>query len=496
MRRLRLSRRYVVPALVFTLLFAYSIVALHGLYLARTFAYHDMGLINDFLGNTTRHWPPFWVTHTGTSHLRMHFTPTLLLVAPLYRVVDSPFLLLVWNATALFVGLWLLFLLTRSAIQCDQESRRWMRLLSDVCLPLVLCGNIYCRSVLVSAHYETPYVLFASATLFALIRGARLAVVLALWLLTLGARTDAGFFMAFQVLCVAFLPAAMLPVDRRRLRQRVAVLGLLSFLFTAVAATWIMPALGALPAGHVRRFWGELGDTWAEVGLRVAASPLWLAARVAHSGFVPLNASLGFVTILNPPIFALSNLPGTLFYISNAPDKRALAHYNSALLLPGLFLGLAAALHCIHSLAQRRRQLRHAVAAALAILVLLTLRTWPATAANGPPLAPQAGAVDPRLLATLSDQLSHCSDVRSVATDFRNVVFVPNRYQKYLLKHFPMADAVIVTADGAPFPGDDAHWEHIRDRVQESGIFEALQGEPGYSVWVREGVTCPRDLQR
>ena len=488
-------RRYAVPALVFAALFAYSICALHSLYMARTFAYHDMGLINDFLGNTTRHWPPFWVSDAGGSHLRLHFTPTLFLVAPLYRIFDSPFLLLVWNTVALYGALWLLFLMMRRAIDADREDRRWMRLLADVCLPLILCGNIYCRTVLVSAHDEMLYVLFACATLYALVRGARLLVILPLWLFALGARGDLGFFMAFQILCVAFLPATLLPAAPRS-RLRIVALSLLSLCFTVLVAVWLGPAVGGQPNHHVWRCWGHLGTNWAQVGVRMATSPLWVARQTAGAGFVPLNASLGFATILNPPVFVLSNLPGTLLYVSNAPDKRMLADYNSEFLLPGFFLGLVAALHCLHSLAQRWRQLRHAVPVALAVLTLLMLRTWPATAANGPPLAPQARTVDPRLLATFSDQLAHCNEVRGVAIDFRNVVFVPNRYQKYMLKHFRMADAVIVAADGAPVPGDDTHWERVRDRVSRSGLFEALQSEPGYSVWVRRELACDPGQRR
>jgi hypothetical protein len=228
----------------------------------------------------------------------------------------------------------------------------------------------------------------------------------------------------------------------------------------------------------------------------MATSPLWVVRQTAAAGFVPLNASLGFATILNPPVFALGNLPGTLLYVSNAPDKQMLAHYNSEFLLPGFFLGLVAALHCLHSLAQRWRQLRHAVPVALAVLTLLMLRTWPTTAANGPPLAPQGTTVDPRLLATFSDQLAHCSQVRGVATDFRNVAFVPNRYQKYLLKHFRMADAVIVTADGEPFPGDTRDWQNVRERVEASALFKPLQAEPGYFVYVRKALTCPDASER
>jgi uncharacterized membrane protein len=485
--------RRAIPLLVFAALLVYTLDVLHDHYLARSFAYHDMGLINDFLGNTAHGAPPFWIAETGSSHLRMHFTPTLLLLVPFYRTIDSPFLLLAWNAIALYLALWLLFLLSRSAIESGQPNRSWTPLLADLCLPLVLCGNIYCRTVLLSAHYELLYPLFAAATLFALIRGARWPMLLMLWLLALGTRGDAGFFLAFQILCVAFLPAGMLPADRQRLLRRITLLSILSLLFTVAAATWIMPALSTHPASHVQRFWGHLGTTWGQVGLRLAASPLWLTKQIAGSAFLPLNASLGCVTLLNPPIFVLSNLPGTLFYVSSAMDKKLLAYYNSAFLLPGLFLGLAAALHRIDSFARRHRLLRHALPLVLLALTLLTVRTWPATLAGDLAFAPQASTVNPHLRETLSRRLARCAGVRSVATDFRNVVFVPNRYQKLLLRHFRSADAVILSSDGTPFPSGAPEWTHVHERVRESGLFQMVQAEPGYFVYLRKGLSCRND---
>src|SRR4051812_20560067 len=80
-----------LPFLALSAFCGFTLQQLHTRYLAKQFAFHDLALINDFLGSLFNRGKVFEVADLGVNHLSWHFTPSLFLVTPLYGIFGSQF---------------------------------------------------------------------------------------------------------------------------------------------------------------------------------------------------------------------------------------------------------------------------------------------------------------------------------------------------------------------------------------------------------------------
>jgi uncharacterized membrane protein len=482
-------------ALVYLGAFSYTLACLYSLFRAGVFAFHDLGLTNDYLANTVNHGRLFWAADYGLNHLGVHFSPTLVLLTPLYALFDSQFVLLVIGTVALYAALPLGLRLVRRLVPAIFAGT--LGRIAVPCLVLFFALNLYARTVLVAAHFEVLFLLGALAVLEGLACDRGLVLLLPLVSLAIGVREDAGLHLFGPILAVAYLAQRDDPVVARRVRRRASVLAAVALVWVGVVVGLVMPAFGPQHAGYIVQFWGGFGASPEEIVRTLVTSPLRVLREVAASGFVPFNGAFGWLAVLDPPVFLLINASGAIFYIASEEAKKYLWYYNSAFLLPGAVLGFAAGLARVSRWSLRIGHARAlgAVARALPTSAAAALAAWalwsmPATVGGQLELR-RYPAADTRMLdEIIARDLVSCPGVRSVASDFFSIVFLPNRYEKYMLINFAAADAVVLVRNGSMMlrwgMGDAA----LVDAIERSGMFERLESDARVVVYRRRGLGC------
>ena len=148
----------------------YALLVFYSMYRSCVFGFHDVTLINDWLTNAVFEGKPFWITDYGINHIIIHFTPSLLIFAPLYLLFESQFILIAVEIVSFFFGAFILLIILNMFLDRLKLIRlpimRFLVLLFFVCIVTL---NSYSKITLASAHFETIYVLLASFVFYFLV---------------------------------------------------------------------------------------------------------------------------------------------------------------------------------------------------------------------------------------------------------------------------------------------------------------------------------------
>jgi len=485
-------------ALAIALAVAFHNVILLSHFHGYVFAFHDLGIIDDWFSNAIHHGRPFWITDMAVSHLTVHFTPTIVLLTPLFLLTQSAYLLILLGTLAMGAALFLGHrTLVRLLAPLDPPAG-WVTALSVV-LVFGVSLNPYVKTLLGSAHIEVFYVPLALGFFYLLLFSERRIAPWILFALALGVREESGIYLAMQSLALLCLPREVFR-DPRPARRRAAIAAPVALAYVVAIVKLVNPYVFGVYENHVHRGWGRWGDSWLEVVLHMATSPLELAHAIADSAFLHLNASFLFLPWLDPLYGLLINVPGTLLFSAEPIDKRMLWYYNPAFLLPGFLLGLYVAFYRLLRLAARAkdastRRGRGALARrgllAGALLVLAVECRYRASTVEAPAgysFRRQESAVrDQRAIAAI---LAGCPAGTRVATDFRRIVYLPNRIDRYLLRNAAKADVVLIFRSVDPMLSGRATAKEVWELLANDGDFALRAETPDYRVYARPAVRC------
>ncbi len=456
-------------------------------YARNRFGFHDLTLITDFFTNALSHARPFWVTDYAINHLTVHFTPTLVLLVPAFTLFDTQFALIAIVGGTIFLAI---AIATREQIQSlkDAGAPWYCRVALAASFFALLAYNRYTLRCLESAHFEPVYILAAVLVLVAVRRGASLAWTIGACLLALGVRQDAGLFLFFLLVSCQLAPESW----RRFNRKRTALAALSCGVYVVLVAKVIMPLLGSKVE---TRFWSRWGETWPDVFLAWAESPHLVFEAITKSEFLAFNAEFAWLQTLNGMVWILNQLPSILFYTADAWDKQQLKYYNPSFVLPGMLLSLAFAQ--LYGLAFIRHLTRHAPLWRNAVFTLFSaLFVYPAVHVTF-----YSQPEDKNVLLVETDersdifskepvqQLLKCPEIKSVAADFRSIIFVPLRFDKYLPRNATKADMVVQKRkDKRNLPMGMSTAER-KALVREAGYRKVLALD-GYDVFFAPTIKC------
>jgi uncharacterized membrane protein len=471
---------------VFIVLYLYSLLTLYGHYSSGSFAFHDVTLTNDFLANTAYGRGFFYISEYGISHFKVHFTPTLLLLVPFYWVFDSQFFLIAAGVTSLYLS-FLIFLsigeTLRKRFYPSLETTGSLGRYLPALFLFLIASNQYTKNVIMAANAWFLYFPAVGLVLLALLKGASYRVLLPLTLLTLGIRQDVGLYFSFQVGSLLFIA-----YGDKRLRHRIFVLCALGLLYTGGMAAWVLPWLGNF--SHLDRGWSGYGSTWSKILITMIGSPIRLMKDVLHSAFLNLNTNFFWLPLGNPGVFLLNEAPGLLFYINSESPKKYLWYYNAGFLLPGIYLATWVGICEILRRVRRRFALGSGpwklIRFALACMVPIALITFFHT--NGLKYYPRWDWKQETNFRQVLNQLrTEHPKAKKIATDFHRIVFLPNRTEKYLLKSFSKADAVILSKQLAPAPGNFDSFSQALTTIQQTGEFKISAESERFVVFLKSG---------
>ena len=461
-------------------------------YYGYVYAYHDLALITDWFTNALYHSKPFWISEDSVNHLSIHFTPTLVLLIPLYLLSDSSYLLLFLGTLALAASLYLghrwWMALSRSCFQSV-----WVASAVSAALAAFIALNTFTKTILDSAHIEIFYIPLFLGFAYSLRYHQKVRWAVPLCVLALGIREEAGLYLSPQTLALLFLPGRSAE-DPRRFRNRALVFSGCALLYTIIAIKIIFPYFFGIHETSVERGWSEWGNSWLQVTLTILTSPKLLFHHLQQSAFGRLNRSFGYIPWLNPAMAVLVNAPGLLLYTASHADKRLLWFYHGSFLfagfIPAFYGGCLAVLHWGPRILPRRIPFLAPLllGVAIAIALISSLVSFPRTAAERDGFAPKRSPIAVQNASFIRECLKRCPNVSSVAADFRHIVFVPNRVERFLLDNAGKAQALFIFDPALGVP-QDARIDDSTRRFVETAFVIATETK-GARFYLRRGVDC------
>ena len=447
-------------------------------YRALGYGFHDLGLINDWFTNSLYGGRPFFVTENDATHLATHFTPSLLVQLPFYCVFNSQYLLVGLGIVEMYLGVFFQIAILQVLIK-DLVPNWWLRALTLAAFAILYSLNLFTRRVIASGHCEPPFVLFASALVYLLLRRGSWLAILALTALALGVREDSGFVLMFLVATLPLLPSAVVG-DRRELLRHATAIGLAGLAYTGLVVSTIMPLFGT----QTTRLWARYGATWTQVLLYLVTHPAAIWADVMNSGFAAFNRSFFFLPALAGPMGIAANLAGLPTFTADDQARNQLEYYNSAMLLPGLFLASSVGFAVI--LVALKRKVVRALAIALPLgFAVLTCADLGPVLDNGRAHRRKMPR-DSTTLQAIVDKYSRNCPEESVATDFLLVTWVPLKCHRYLLDHYDKADWLILRHDAdMTLSGGMGSPRQVAQAATSSGNFDLIEASDRVAVFHR-----------
>lgn len=396
------------------------------------------------------------MTHGEYSHFRLQFTPTLVLLLPLYRLIDHQFLLVAVGAIGYFASFLVMFSLldrigSRSGIKGN--ASRFIPLASVGCALLIMT-NRYTKNVLTSAHYEFLFPLLWSLLAYAMIEAKPWFYRWVSFALLVGLRSDASFFVAFQLAALYFLPP-WVPADLNQYRRSLWVFGIAAILYFCAIIAVVNPLFGS--EDNFLRWWGHLGTGPLEIAWTVIRSPLTLFKAIFKGGFLDLNLSFFLLPLLvHPGFFVLMNLPAIPNYLMVFPERQSLFYYHSAVLLPLFYLGVGVGLII---LLQRLNDLSRPIRVVALLLMISIIPVQALTfrdTNNGFKFRIYPGQ-QREFAKQLNEVIRGFAEVKSVATDVDSIVYVSHSKELRVLEQYEHSDFIILkpTANALLTPGRD-----------------------------------------
>lgn len=460
-------------------LFVYFFVVLHSLFFSGKFGYEDLTLLNSIFSNTVYGRGFFLVTHDGFSHFRLQFTPTLLFLVPFYRVFESQFILVALGNTAFYLSILVFLVLFQKILaRMPNESKnaipKWVFTALPFVFLLLMSSNRYAKNVLASGHYEIFYLLLWSGLAYVIFENKSWFLTIALFLLTVGLRSDSSFFLFFQLVALNFIPSWTMK-NGQDFKVRVRLLAAACLIYFLVLVALVNPALGAVD--NFTRWWGHLGNTPFKIITTVITSPKLVISSIIKGGFLDFNLSFFFLSLFHPFYFLFINLPAIPNYLMLFPDRNSLFCYHSGVFLPTLYLGSFLGLLKLFGFCAKRwngnaKRLSLFCGVVLSVIVVSELLTWTNTN-NGYrfKLYPNQ---DKALALDIDKFLSEHPEVKSVAADWGSIVYTPNSIQPRVLDQYEKVDLVILPREARPLLTGFGSYSEAKKHIQMDSSFHEV----------------------
>jgi uncharacterized membrane protein len=423
----------------------------------------DVGIIDDALSQTL-HGHFMYSTIIGKSHFAVHFTPTLLLLLPVYAFFDSPVTLLLFQSIFLVAASVPIFLLTEKL-----TSNRLLALLMGV----LYLFNYYVASVHLASHYEAILPFCLLMALYGAVVG-RWRLYWVFVLLALGVKTDMALYIFFLGLYLCLV--------RREKRAGWATIAL-SILWFALGNVVVGLFAQGIDKPEYLRFWGCYGNSLGEIVWHLARHP-WIPFQVLLTWrLAVIPATAGFLCLADWRSALLIVPPAMVILLSPQLQMQHFFYYRTSTILPFLFFSAILGL----SRLQKLRGVRpwH-LASGIGLLVALSAWYWATqeTLTNDWRMRPfpitEHHRIGERFLAQNLPQ----EGVTAVQWDL--YCQVPRGTMKILLSGYAMADWVVIDRKGWPGQMSDERKQEILNSVRAN--FVPVATEDGYVLARRKGL--------
>lgn len=403
------------------------------------FGFYDLGLISNFLSNTAKG-IPFYVNEYAFSHLSIHWTPTLFLIAPFFSLFKSQFFFIFISNTICFLGLiyFIFFLLQQINIKFQNSIQKLILALFFI---IIFYSNKYINANFLAGHFEVIGIPLILATLTSILKNKPFYYSFLPFILSLGIRQDVGFFLFFQLLSLLFIPKYVISLNKNS--KKLILLYMVSCLFYMFfSIKFMLPLMGAKEGLRATDFWSQWGHSWGEIAKNAFSHPFIVIQTILNTGFTNFNEAFFYLGLFNPVQWLFVQAPGTLFYMANTMDKNHLFWYNSAFLLPGVYVSTYVGLIIVAQFLTNRKLNYLFYALMSPLLATVILKSSRAIGTDF--YKPKSENALADFQQVLSIVLAKCQTKPvSFSSDVVNFVYLDNRTKNYLLEHYLMSQIII-----------------------------------------------------
>ena len=403
--------------------------------------YFDLGVISGFLSNTA-HGKLFYVDEWGLNHLSVHWTPTLFLLVPFYRVFETQFLIVLFGNIICGMGLIYFILFIYRFLLSKFENK--LILFSCVFLvTMIFYSNKYINANFIAGHFEIMFVGFSLITLTMLLENRPLYYIFIPFILALGVRQDMGLFLFFQILSL-FLISKNVVIIEKKTKINMMILLIFCIAYVFVSVKYFMPLMGASENLRANEFWSQWGNTWPEIIQSVLFHPLKVIKAVLTSGAPAFNESFFYLGIFSPLQWICVQIPGLLLFLAKTTDKNHLFWYNSAMLIPGIYIAVMSGFFNVVLFIVKKYPSKIKIISIIMLILTLILVFRMNRATNSPDYFYKSINrlnVFEKVSVSINKQCKITPIIFS--TDVKSFAFLPNSNTKYLLGNYKKSQIVI-----------------------------------------------------
>ncbi len=426
---------------------------------------YDLGILAQVMWNTVNGRPfSTTVMFEYTSNLLAHhFSPILLLIAPLYALWPHPETLLLVQTAALALAVIAFYRIGRrlggEATGLALAAAYWL-------YPAVHYVNLFDFHEIALAVPLLAFALdafladrprwgaaFAGLALLTREEVAIVAAALGLWLVVRGRR---GWGLGLMAVGIGW---------------------------AALTIGWLAPALSGTGKYYYLRRYEWLGGSPGEIAATILTRPDYvlggILTRERLDFLLRLVLPLGLLPLLGPELLVLSVPSFGYLLLSNYREQYELANQYSAVLIPWLVAAAGSGAGRLFS----RRVGRGAV------LGLLLGASAGAYLAYGP--GPLGGRFDPQQFA-LGPHVGVGREIlqlippgAAVSAQSDLVPHLANREKVYTFPNIFGADYIVVDTRGSPWPFKPAEFQRFLDRIDHNPAWRLVAARDGYRVYRR-----------
>lgn len=455
--------------------------------------FYDLGLISNFLSNTAKG-KIFLVDDYGISHLSLHWTPTLFILVPFYHFFESQFITVILGNIIGCLGIAYFILFLYRNIQ-NKFNHKFFIITFIIFITLLFFANKYLNANFVAGHFEIIFLGFALLSLTMLLENRPLSYTIIPVLLALGVREDMGLFLAFQLFSLLFIPSKIIHLEKKT-KKTIYLLIFICVLYVILNLTVFMPLMRTEKAYWINRYWSHWGNSWFEIIINVITQPIEVIKALKSSGITAFNEAFFYLGIFNPLQWICVHIPGMLLFLANATDKNHLFWYNSAMLLPGIYISTVVGfLVLTNFLATKSPKSIHIITIFMAILsIVMIIRMNRAT--NSENYSFKMNTKISQFDIAYRNINKFCEqEPQLFSSDLKTFVFLPNSKTKYLLQNYEKSEITILsTAENFGFSDDRCHpsennencrqgYENFLTQVKQNPNFSILYQDSYYLIF-------------
>lgn len=480
------------------LLFLYvrkaSLLFDHGIY-----SFNDVTYLNDVVSNAIYLKKPFYVSQLNSIWFDKPVSISHIFLVPIYLLTESQFIIVFLPILSMILSLLLFGVLIHKTLERLKINQGIVKSLS-VIIPISLLSNSYFESVIFSAHPEVYTTFFLTLLCYFILNNKRMRYIVPLLIFTLGLRIDVAIFTSIT-LSTLLLLKPFGSVDIKSYRKRIFTCITISLFYFSLAYFFFFNS------ENLTNELNQYGSNPYSIIFGVLTSPSIVLAKLKTSAFVDYNNSFYFFHfIIAPYVWVINSISASILFLSNDPGKTLLWDYQSAILIPGIFISFIAGINNIKRLLVKSKIQTDLNIILASILFCFSLtQFFQGRARNLDLLINNFAYNKENKNVTLIKKVirlfeTNCPEEKLFATDPQISPFLKLSYQKVLINNFDRANIAISFGDINPVQkgsqkAPNSMWEtkeydEDKKRLDRSKDFNKVFLHKDFNIYIRKNNSC------